>query len=314
MQKAVDAWLEHLRSERRLSPRSLAAYRLDVTLLLDFLSAHLGERVTPHTVLELSVQDARAFFARERARGIGARSRSRRLSALRTFATFLARRDAERVGDGSRGGFSLASCGIFALSRPKMPRSLPRPVPAPDLERLLDEVVVHPKAAWIGARDLAVLSCLWGMGLRISECLSLRPHDVEPLSHRETVRVLGKGQKTREVPLLNALRECLRSYIGLCPHPLEPDRALFRSVRGRALSARSVQMTMQNLRSRLALPENATPHALRHSFASHLLARGADLRSIQELLGHASLSSTQIYTDVDAAHLSSVYSASHPLK
>jgi integrase/recombinase XerC len=298
--EALSAWLEHLAHERRLSPRTLEAYGHIGRTWLAFLERHRGE---PQRLADLGIVTAaevRAYLAERRSgdHPLSARSLSQTLSAIRTFHGFLDRR-----------------CGVptpqLALVRgPKVKPSLPRPVSADQAKGLLTEPGLDPDAEpWEALRDAAVLSLLYGCGLRISEALSLTRADA-PLP--ETLRITGKGGKTRIVPVLPAVRQAVDRAVAAQPVPLEASDALFRARRGGPLSARHVQATVQRLRGRLGLPASATPHALRHSFATHLLGAGADLRSIQELLGHTSLSTTQKYTAVDSAHLLSVYSAAHP--
>lgn len=294
------AWLEHLAHERRLSPRTLEAYGHIGRTWLTFLERHRGEPQRLSDLGTVSAAEVRAHLADRRSgdKGLSARSLSQTLSAIRTFHSFLDRR-----------------CGVptpqMALVRgPKVKPSLPRPVTPDQAKGLLVEPGLDPDAEpWEALRDAAVLSLLYGCGLRISEALSLIRADA-PLA--ETIRITGKGGKTRLVPVLPAVRQAVDRAVAAQPFPLEPSDALFRARRGGPLSARHVQATVQRLRGRLGLPTSATPHALRHSFATHLLGAGADLRSIQELLGHASLSTTQKYTAVDAAHLLGAYAAAHP--
>ena len=294
------AWLEHLAHERRLSPRTLEAYGHIGRTWLAFLERHRGEPQRLSDLGTVSAAEVRAHLADRRSgdNGLSARSLSQTLSAIRTFHGFLDRR-----------------CGVptpqMALVRgPRVKPSLPRPVTPDQAKGLLVEPGLDPDAEpWEALRDAAVLSLLYGCGLRISEALSLIRADA-PLA--ETIRITGKGGKMRLVPVLPAVRQAVDRAVAAQPFPLEPSDALFRARRGGPLSARHVQATVQRLRGRLGLPTSATPHALRHSFATHLLGAGADLRSIQELLGHASLSTTQKYTAVDAAHLLGAYAAAHP--
>lgn len=296
----MDAWLEHLAHERRLSPRTLEAYGHIGRTWLAFLERHRGEPQRLSDLGTVTAAEVRAHLADRRSgdKGLSARSLSQTLSAIRTFHGFLDRR-----------------CGVptpqMALVRgPKVKPSLPRPVTPDQAKGLLVEPSLDPDAEpWEALRDAAVLSLLYGCGLRISEALSLVRSDA-PLA--ETIRIRGKGGKTRMVPVLPAVRQAVDRAVAAQPFPLEPTDTLFRARRGGPLSARHVQATVQRLRGRLGLPASATPHALRHSFATHLLGAGADLRSIQELLGHASLSTTQKYTAVDAAHLLGAYAAAHP--
>jgi integrase/recombinase XerC len=297
---ALAAWLEHLAHERRLSPRTLEAYGHIGRLWLAFLQRHRGGPPSLAALGTVTAAEVRAHLAERRSgdRPLSARSISQTLSGIRTFHAFLDRR-----------------CGVptpqLALVRgPRAKASLPRPVSEDQARGLIQEPQADPDAeAWEAVRDRAVLTLLYGCGLRISEALSLTRADA-PLP--EALRIVGKGGKTRLAPVLPAVREAVNAYLALQPFPLGPADALFRARRGGPLSPRHVQATVQRLRGRLGLPASATPHALRHSFATHLLGAGADLRSIQELLGHASLSTTQKYTAVDAARLLDAYSAAHP--
>ncbi len=298
--EALAAWLEHLAHERRLSPRTLEAYGHIGRLYLAFLQQHRGGPLGLSGLGEVTAAEVRAHLAARRSgdRPLGARSIGQTLSAIRTFHAFLDRR-------------LQTPAAQLALVRGPRPRpSLPRPVSEDQARGLLHEPAADPDAeAWEAARDRAVLTLLYGCGLRISEGLSLTRADA-PLP--ETLRITGKGGKTRLVPVLPAVREAVDAYLALQPFPLEPADALFRARRGRPLGPRQVQAAVQRLRGRLGLPASVTPHALRHSFATHLLGAGADLRSIQQLLGHASLSTTQKYTAVDAARLLDAYAAAHP--
>ncbi len=298
--EALAAWLEHLAHERRLSPRTVEAYGHIGRQYLAFLERHRGGAQQLADLGAVTPAELRAHLAERRSgeRPLGARSISQTLSAIRTFHAFLDRR-----------------CGVaaprLALVRgPRLKPGLPRPVSEDQARGLIQEPAAEPDAPpWEAARDRAVLTLLYGCGLRISEGLSLTRADA-PLPG--ALRVAGKGGKTRLAPVLPAVREAVDAYLALQPFALAPGDALFRARRGGPLGPRQVQATVQRLRGRLGLPASATPHALRHSFATHLLGAGADLRSIQELLGHASLSTTQKYTAVDAARLLEAYSAAHP--
>ncbi len=302
--ESLAAWLEHLAHERRLSPRTLEAYGHIGRLYVAFLERHRGEALSLTDLGTVSAAEVRAHLAERRAgngsdhSGLAARSISQTLSAIRAFHGFLDRRCATPAPQ-------------LALVRgPRIKPSLPRPVSEDQARGLLEESLADPDAApWEAARDRAVLTLLYGCGLRISEGLSLTRADT-PLG--ETLRITGKGGKTRIAPILPAVRDAIDDYLALLPFALSPGEPLFRARRGGPLSPRHVQATVQHLRGRLGLPASATPHALRHSFATHLLGAGADLRSIQELLGHASLSTTQKYTAVDAAHLLAAYADAHP--
>lgn len=294
----VQAWGQHLRAVQGKSATTVLAYTADTARFLRFLAGHLEGPPTPAALVLLEPRDLRAWLAAERARGIEGRTLARGLSALRSFARWLA----DHHGAESQ--------AILAARAPRQARRLPRPLSEPDARAMLDAVIPPEGPAWIGARDAAVLTLLYGCGLRISEALGLRGRD-HPLPN--LLRIRGKGGRERDVPVIAPARAAVESYVALCPHALTAEGALFRAVRGGPLSARQVALAMQRARRGLGLPDSATPHALRHSFASHLLARGGDLRSIQELLGHASLSSTQVYTGLDSTRLIEVYRAAHPL-
>jgi integrase/recombinase XerC len=293
-------WLEHLSAERRMSGKTCEAYERDARQFLRFLCAHFGKRVALARLAKLAPQDVRAFMAARRADGIASRSLMRSLAGVRSFARFL-----ERQGKGKVGA-------IAAVRAPKVPRTLPKPLAISAAKRVsdVDLRAGEEREPWILARDAAVLALLYGSGLRISEALGLRRVDVSaPL---DVLVVTGKGNKDRMVPVLPQVLGLITQYIALCPYDLPTDGVLFVGAKGGPLSPRIVQLVMARLRGALALPDSATPHALRHSFATHLLARGGDLRAIQELLGHASLSTTQIYTGVDSERLIEVYRSAHP--
>ena len=295
-------WLSHLRAERRLSPKTLEAYCRDVRQCLAFLGEHWGAQVTLPRFAALEASDIRAFMAMRRARDIGGRSLMRALAGLRSFGRFL-----EREGQGKVGALS-------AIRAPKIGKSLPKPVPMAAARRFADadERAGETRDPWIWARDAAVMALLYGSGLRISEALGLKRRDVPLPGAGDVLVVTGKGNKTRMVPVLQNVLTLIDEYVAMCPHPLPPEGPVFVGARGGPLSPRIIQLTMERLRGALGLPDSATPHALRHSFATHLLSRGGDLRAIQELLGHASLSTTQIYTGIDAERLLEVYKTAHP--
>lgn len=294
---ALDAFHAHLAGERRLAARTLEAYRRDLDGFADFLALHLGGEPTLGELSGLRASDFRAWMADRRRSGLSARSLARELSALRTFFGYVRRR------------WQVENAALKLIEGPKFAASRPKPVSETAAQALIAETAHRDRRDWVQARDAAILVLLYGCGLRISEALALRGRD-HPLA--ETLRVTGKGGKTRLVPVLPAVHETCARYVALCPFDLEPDRALFRGVRGGALGPRTVQALMADLRGRLGLAASATPHALRHAFATHLLANGGDLRAIQELLGHASLSTTQVYADVETRRLMSVYDAAHP--
>jgi integrase/recombinase XerC len=296
------AWLGYLASERRMSPKTVEAYGRDVRQFLDFLSRHLGRRVTLAALGKLEPQDVRAFMAARRGDGISSRSLMRMLAGARSFARFL-----ERNGKGKVGA-------LAAVRTPKLARTLPKPLAIPAAKRITDTELRagEEREPWVLARDAAVLALLYGSGLRISEALSLKAKDAPASGGGDALTVIGKGNKARMVPVLPQVMKLVADYVALCPHDLPADGPLFVGAKGGPLSPRILQLTMARLRGALGLPETATPHALRHSFATHLLARGGDLRAIQELLGHASLSTTQIYTAVDTERLLEVYRSAHP--
>jgi integrase/recombinase XerC len=267
-----------------------------------FLAEHLGSRPTLAALAKLAPQDVRAFMAARRSEGIGGRSLMRGLAGTRSFARFL-----ERNGKGKVGA-------LAAVRAPKMPKTLPKPLPIASAKQVTDADLRAGEAReqWVLARDAAVLALLYGAGLRISEALGLARGDVPAPGKGDAITVTGKGNKQRMVPLLPQVSQSIADYVALCPYELPAEGPLFVGARGKALSPRIVQLVMERLRGALSLPDSATPHALRHSFATHLLARGGDLRAIQELLGHASLSTTQIYTAVDTERLLEVYRNSHP--
>ena len=295
------AWLSWLAAERRCSPHTMEAYARDLRQFIDFLQNHLGGPASPVSFLGLLPADVRAYMASRRGEGVGGRTILRSLAALRSFARHL-----ERAGKGKAGPFS-------AVRSPKLPRSLPKPLSAESAVRTTNVAARagDPREHWVLARDAAVLSLLYGAGLRISEALGITRGDA-PIGQVDSLTVVGKGRKTRSVPIISSVRQAIEDYLAACPYPLPAQGPLFVGAKGGPLSPRIVQLAVVQLRGVLGLPESATPHALRHSFASHLLARGGDLRSIQELLGHASLSTTQIYTAVDSARLLKAWSAAHP--
>jgi integrase/recombinase XerC len=298
----VTRWLSYLRSERRLSPKTLEAYARDIRQFLAFLCEHWGTRVTLARFGRLEASDIRAFMAMRRADEIGGRSLMRTLAGLRSFGRFL-----EREGRGKVGALS-------AIRAPKVGKTLPKPIAMAAAKRFADadERAGETRDPWIWARDAAVMALLYGSGLRISEALGLKRRDVPLPGAGDVLIVTGKGNKTRMVPVLQNVLTLVQDYVEMCPHPLPAEGPIFVGARGGPLKARIIQLTMERLRGALGLPDSATPHALRHSFATHLLTRGGDLRAIQELLGHASLSTTQIYTGIDSERLFEVYKTAHP--
>ena len=299
---AIAQWLAHLGAERRMSPKTLEAYARDVRQFLAFLADHFGQRVTLAMLRELTPQDVRAFMAHRRSDGAGGRTLMRALAGARSFGRFL-----EREGNGK-------VSALAAIRAPKIERTLPKPLAVTPARRVADSALRagEEREPWVLARDAAVLALLYGSGLRISEALGLKAKDIPEPGRGDSIVVKGKGNKTRMVPVLAPVLRLIADYMMLCPYDLAPDGPAFVGAKGGPLSPRIIQLVMERLRGVLDLPETATPHALRHSFATHLLARGGDLRSIQELLGHASLSTTQIYTAVDTERLMEVYRNTHP--
>ena len=289
-------WQRELGAVRRLAPKTLEAYLADFGRFVLFLAGHMGGEVSLGTLKQLRAADVRAFLASRRNDGLGSRSLARELSALKSFFGFL-----EREG-------VLATEALNTIRTPKQARGLPKALTVLEAKatiRTTDELEDVP---WVAARDMAVISLCYGAGLRISEALAVTRADLEA----SALRVTGKGGKTRIVPLIAPVRQAIDTYVGLSPFKPGIDEPLFRGKKGGVLSPRLIQLRMQQLRGALGLPPSATPHALRHSFATHLLGRGGDLRTIQELLGHASLSTTQIYTAVDTERLLDAYRAAHP--
>jgi integrase/recombinase XerC len=294
---ALEAWGQQLSALRGAAEKTVIAYRADVTAFLHFMALHRGGTEGLAALASLPQADLRAFMAHERGRGVSARSLARSLSALRNFAAWLS----DRTG--------ADATAILTARAPRFKRKLPRPLAEDDAARMIETVADLRSDDWVAARDRAVLTLLYGCGLRISEALGLTAA-AHPLP--EVLRITGKGAKTRLVPVLPVAREAVAQYVRLCPFDLSPEAALFRGQRGGPLNPRLVALIMEKARMQLGLPATATPHALRHSFATHLLSAGGDLRAIQELLGHASLSTTQAYTAVDAARLLEVYQKAHP--
>lgn len=298
LMKERQQWLESLAGERRLADNTLEAYERDTRQFLTFLTTHLGAPPAVADIADLRPADLRAFLAARRREGSGARSLGRHLAGLRSLLHYL-----ERKG-------LVNAAGAGAIRSPKQPKSLPKPLTGDQAISVVQADSQLSDEPWIAARNAAVLTLLYGCGLRISEALDLTPKAFD--GNGSTLRVTGKGRKTRIVPLLPVVNDAVGSYLRLCPYHLQADGPLFRGARGGRLQPAIIQREMQRLRSALGLPDSATPHALRHSFATHLLSGGGDLRTIQELLGHASLSTTQVYTAVDAARLLDVYEKAHP--
>jgi integrase/recombinase XerC len=300
--REIVQWLAYLGAERRMSPETVEAYGRDVRQFLAFLNDHFGGRVSLAMLSGLATRDVRAFMARRRSDGIGGRSLMRALAGARSFARFLERQGKGRVA------------ALSAIRAPKVEKTLPKPLAVTPARRLADTELRagEDREPWVLARDAAVLALLYGSGLRISEALGLKTREVPKPGAGDSITVMGKGRKSRMVPVLQPVLVLIAEYVALCPHRLAPDQPLFVGAKGGPLSPRIIQLVMERLRGVLNLPETATPHALRHSFATHLLGRGGDLRAIQELLGHAKLSTTQIYTAVDTERLLEVYNSAHP--
>ena len=292
----VEGWGSYLAHDRRRSPHTVRAYQATAHRLIDFLGSYRGEAIEPDDLTDLAAPDLRAFLANRRSSGLGASSAARELSGARAFLTWAATQQGKAPH-------------IPRTRAPRRPKTLPRPAAPDEAVALAEDAGAYGSEPWIGARDLAILLLLYGAGLRVSEALSLTARDL-PIGR--VIRVTGKRSKTRMVPIVPAVKEAIEGYLKECPYPVTGDTPLFLGARGGRLSADLVRRSVRAARKRLGLADTLTPHALRHSFATHLLARGADLRSLQELLGHASLSSTQIYTKVDAAHLLDVYRHAHP--
>jgi integrase/recombinase XerC len=301
--REVTAWLRHLQSERRVSPKTVEAYGHDIDRFFSFMRDHLGGNAQLSDLKDLRITDFRAFLAARRRDGLTSRSLARALSSVRSLFRYLEKQNL------------VSNPALGAISSPKIPHAVPKALSVNAARKVMDDAAAFHDgnaAAWVGARDTAVLILLYGCGLRISEALGLDLKDAPLSPSQETLSITGKGGKTRIVPILPVSRQAIAAYLDLCPYAMEPDGPLFIGVKGKRLNARNIQLLLQSLRGYLGLPDSATPHALRHSFATHLLSAGGDLRSIQQLLGHASLSSTQIYTEVDRAHLLKQYDAAHP--
>jgi integrase/recombinase XerC len=295
------AWLNHLAHERRLSPRTIEAYGRDARQFLSFLESRFGAPPGIGDFTDLAPGDLRAFLANRRGEAIEARSLQRALSALKSLARHIARETGQ------------TAAALGAIRAPKTGRRLPRPLSPSDARAMTTTALREGEARepWILARDAAVLALCYGAGLRISEALSIRRADA-PIGETDAITIVGKGQKSRSAPIIPPVRKAVEDYLALCPYALKPAGPLFVGAKGGPLSPRIVQLAMERMRGALGLPDDATPHALRHSFATHLLARGGDLRTIQDLLGHASLSTTQVYTGVDGTRLLAAYRSAHP--
>lgn len=288
----IQNWYRYLTSEKGYSEHTLTAYGHDLASFLAFLAAYKEAEIDENLLKVLNIRDFRAFLANKKNSGLSARSINRTLSSIRNFYRYLARHH------------NIDNDAIHTLQGPKVPHKVPRPLSVEGAKTMLETIGDFTENDWISLRDSAVISLLYGCGLRINEALSL---NVEDRPSGDTMRITGKRNKERIVPILPVVREAINAYISACPYDLTPGTALFRGAKGGRLNARMIQLAMQKVRSAFGLADNATPHALRHSFATHLLSNGGDLRTIQELLGHADLSSTQIYTEVDSARLMDVY-------
>lgn len=296
VQSQIAQWMRELGSIKRLAPNTLEAYGRDLSQFMSFLAGHMGGPISLQSLKELRAADIRAFMAQRRTDGLGSRSLARVLSALKSFFAFL-----EREG-------VLVTEAFNAVRTPKIPRALPNALTVVEAKQTIAATDEMEDKPWVAARDMAVISLCYGAGLRISEALALTRGDLDS----DVLRVTGKGGKVRMVPLIAPVRQAIDRYLELSPYKTWDNEPIFRGEKGGVLSPRLIQKRMERLRSALTLPPSATPHALRHSFATHLLGKGGDLRAIQELLGHASLSTTQIYTAVDTERLMESYAKAHP--
>ena len=297
--EAINNWYVHLETERRLSDHTVNAYIQDIEQFLEFLTNHIGNHPNLKDITELKITDFRAFMAKRREIGLQSRSLSRSLSGIKSLFNYLEEHNLS------------SNSSISSLKSPKIPKSYPRPLTIDSAKTMTSFESSLDEEPWVAARNSAILTLLYGCGVRIGEALSLTCSEA-PSSNSNSIKILGKGGKERLVPILPVVIEAIELYLQLCPFSLNSRDKLFRGVKGGPLSPRIVQLAMKKLRSALGLPDSATPHALRHSFATHLLSNGGDLRSIQELLGHASLSSTQIYTDFDMQQALKSYKSAHP--
>jgi integrase/recombinase XerC len=297
LRRATSRWFDHLTHERDRSPATLASYERDVRQFVGFLKRDLGHPPCLADLARLDVKAVRRFLAARRREGAASRSLARTISALRSFYRWLESEDL------------VSNRALAQIAMPRIPHTLPKPLTIAKASALVDYEGAEDD--WIRARDVAVMLLLYGAGLRISEALGLTRRDA-PVTGRDVIRITGKGGKERLVPILPVTQRAVERYLTLCPYPLDPASPLFFGAKGGPLSPRLIQLAIARMREELALPETATPHALRHSFATHLLAAGADLRQIQELLGHASLSTTQVYTEVDRERILAVYDTAHP--
>lgn len=298
LRELLAEWQQWLAHQRGLAPATLTAYERDIRQLVSWLAWRNGWPTTVQDLAGIGVRDLRSFLAHRRGSGVTGRSIARSLSAVRVMFRWL------ELNSQSTGA------SIRFVASPRLPHGVPKPI-SPDAAKAVLELAGARDVEWVGARDIAVLLLLYGAGLRISEALALGPRDM-PGPGREVICIVGKGGKERLVPVLPVIQRAIERYVALCPFPLADSEPIFRGEKGGPLSPRVVQLAMERLRNELALPQTATPHALRHSFATHLLSAGADLRQIQELLGHSNLSTTQVYTEVDRERLLNVFKATHP--
>ena len=294
---ALERWRSWLQDEKRLAANTVESYNFDLQNLFLFLNLHRGSQVNLTLLATLTLTDFRAWLAHNAAENIGAASRARAVAGVRNFFRWL-----DRSGQ-------MHNPAIELLKVPKTARRLPRPVTEKQAQDIVSLAADCLQDSWIGLRDEALFTILYGAGLRISEALNLTRSDI--LRH-DRITVTGKGNKERNVPLLPIVRSAVEKYIAACPYALKDNTPIFVGMRGDKLNPAVAERSLRSLRRQLGLPDSVTPHALRHSFATHLLASGADLRSLQELLGHSSLSTTQLYTKVDAQQLSNIYRAAHP--
>ncbi|WP_120502289.1 tyrosine recombinase XerC [Roseovarius sp. EL26] len=294
---AMQNWLATQKALQGASEHTIAAYGHDLTEFLTFMTEHKGQAMGLAPLLRITVPEMRSWMAFMRGQDIGARSLARKLSAVKGFYRYLAEKE------------ECDPTAVLSARAPKFQRKLPRPLSPDAAQDLIDTIDMQSETPWISARDQAVVILLYGCGLRISEALGLCGRDT-PIG--ATIRIIGKGSKERVVPVITPARDAVKNYLDLCPYPSEPETPIFRGMRGGPLNPRAIQKVVASVRMQLGLPATATPHAMRHSFATHLLNAGGDLRAIQELLGHASLSTTQAYTAVDTARLMEVYNQTHP--
>lgn len=297
LQETLNRWQDWLRFEKHVSPHTFRAYCADLTHFISFIVEHIGRAPSLNDISDVGIRDFRAWMSRKAMDGTSNASRARSLSGVKSFLTWM---DKKGI---------LHNAAINTVRSPKLAHKLPRPLQEKQAKRVLENADLLVSEDWIGQRDRALFTLLYGCGLRINEALSL---NISDLPRDGFLRVIGKGNKERQVPVMDIVEETIRAYLALCPYPHIESRALFLGVKGQRLSQGIAQKAMRSLRGLLELPENTTPHALRHSFATHLLQNGANLREIQELLGHSSLSTTQRYTEIDTKALMKIYKSAHP--